>query len=92
MHFIFRIGFLMLSEALVLSEEKSEIFSRAFTIADMFVFEMLLLDRNFSRLKKEHQIPHYFLFLERVKIVLVGTASSHVPIFLPLESGCIDMI
>jgi hypothetical protein len=43
MYFLFRIGFLMLSEALVLSEEKSEIFPRAFTIADMFVFEMRIL-------------------------------------------------
>jgi hypothetical protein len=43
MHFLFRIGFVIVSEAFILSEEKSETFSRSFTISEMFVFEMLIL-------------------------------------------------
>jgi hypothetical protein len=90
-HFLFRINFVILSEAHLLSEEKSETFPRAFMVAERFLFEKIIvayLVEYFSAfIKKEKSIPYYFLFLGRGKIMFVGTPSSHGPIFQPPDDG-----
>jgi hypothetical protein len=57
MHFLFRIGFVIFSEASVLSGGKSETFPRSFTVAETFLFENLVVSylvQNFSRLIKKN--------------------------------------
>ena len=57
MHFLFHIGFVILSEAFVLSEGKSETIPRSFTVAEIFLFENLIvyyLVEKFSRVLKKN--------------------------------------
>jgi len=56
MHFLLRISFAIFSEAFVLSEGDPETFPWSFTVAEMFIFEKLIvayLVENFSRLIKK---------------------------------------